>query len=565
MRLFPVLIDARPGYVSGSPELSVLRMPLGDTSVFARFHADVGRHAPGRVLVVTPFEPTAGYVEGLKELGVPVEAVVPPAGLAQRLRRFEASDWLLVRDCATTTAEPLDLGPLLADLEGPQPWARHLVAPAGTSAGTTERLLLDGEGRVVKIQRYYERVTWGFAAGVACSLVPVASMLGVRDLHLASLSELRASLASAGVPSRDFFLPRTAFNLRREAGFLGLTERVLAPSPGRACRPIVAPSARVHPTAIVRGAVVLAAEVVVDEGAVLIGPTVVGRGSHVGGGATVAQCVVAPGTRVPPGAVARQRVVTPAQATTGSLVDDASSREPLGPIGTVREIDPQSPYEWVHSLKAPAEAAIAAAGLVLLSPLLAVVAAAVKLSSPGPVFYGDRREGRGGREFRCWKFRSMEVDAHARQRELTGANQVDGPQFKIREDPRITRVGHFLRRFNLDELPQLVNVVKGEMSLVGPRPSPFRENQICVPWRDGRLSVAPGMTGLWQVCRDRSDSADFHQWIYYDLLYVNHASPWLDLKILLATVLTLVGRRRVPLRWLVTPSDAAVSSGQRAA
>jgi len=565
VRLFPVFLDARPGYVSGSPDLSVLRMPLGDTSVFGRLHADVGRHAPGRVLVVTPFEPTADYLRGIQELGVPVEAVISPAGLAQRLHRFEASDWLLVRDCVSATAEPLDLGPLLADLEGPQLSARHLVAPAGTSAGTTERLLLDGEGRVVRIQRYYERMTWGFAAGVACSLVPVASMRGVRDLHVASLSELRASLASAGVPSRDFFVPGTTFNLRREAGFLGLTEKLLASESDRGRGPRVAPSARVHPTAILRGTVVLDAGVVVDEGAVLIGPVVAGHRSRIGRGATVAQCVVAPGTEVPAGAVARQRVVTAAQATAGALVDDPSPREPLGPIGTIREIDTRSPFARVYGLKAPVEAALAAAALVLLSPLLAVIAAAVRLSSPGPVFYGDRREGRAGREFRCWKFRSMAVDAHARQHELADANQVDGPQFKIQEDPRITRVGRLLRRLNLDELPQLFNVVKGEMSLVGPRPSPFRENQICVPWRDGRLSVAPGITGLWQVCRDRSDAADFHQWIYYDLLYVNHASPWLDLKILLATALTLGGRRRVPLRWLVGPADTAASPDRLAA
>ena len=275
--------------------------------------------------------------------------------------------------------------------------------------------------------------------------------------------------------------------------------------------------------------------------------------------------MVAPGTEVPAEAVARQRVVTAAQASAGTLVDDPSPREPLGPIGTIHEIDTRSAFARIYGLKAPVEATLAAAALVLLSPLLAVLAAAVKLSSPGPVFYGDRREGRGGNEFRCWKFRSMAVDAHARQHELADANQVDGPQFKIQEDPRITPVGRLLRRLNLDELPQLFNVVRGEMSLVGPRPSPFRENQICVPWRDGRLSVAPGITGLWQICRDRSDSADFHQWIYYDLLYVNHASPWLDLKILLATALTLGGRRRVPLRWLVNSPAAAASPDRRAA
>jgi lipopolysaccharide/colanic/teichoic acid biosynthesis glycosyltransferase len=128
---------------------------------------------------------------------------------------------------------------------------------------------------------------------------------------------------------------------------------------------------------------------------------------------------------------------------------------------------------------------------------------------------------------------------------------MDGPQFKLHRDPRVTRVGRLLRTTNLDELPQLFNVVLGQMSLVGPRPSPFRENQVCVPWRQGRLSVRPGITGLWQVCRRDRASGDFHQWIYFDLLYVQHMSLWLDLKILVATVITLGGRWSIPLSWVM--------------
>ena len=115
----------------------------------------------------------------------------------------------------------------------------------------------------------------------------------------------------------------------------------------------------------------------------------------------------------------------------------------------------------------------------------------------------------------------------------------------------MTHLGRILRATNLDELPQLINVLRGEMSLVGPRPSPFRENQICVPWRQGRLSVRPGVTGLWQICRRNRSSGDFHQWIEYDLLYVQQVSPWLDLKILLATAITLAGWVPVPAAWLV--------------
>jgi lipopolysaccharide/colanic/teichoic acid biosynthesis glycosyltransferase len=128
---------------------------------------------------------------------------------------------------------------------------------------------------------------------------------------------------------------------------------------------------------------------------------------------------------------------------------------------------------------------------------------------------------------------------------------MDGPQFKMDHDPRVTKVGAWLRRMNVDELPQLWNIVCGEMSFVGPRPSPFRENQICVPWRNGRLSVRPGITGLWQVCRKDRKTGDFHQWIHYDLLYVRNVSFRLDVMIFAATIFTLGGRRPVPLRLML--------------
>jgi lipopolysaccharide/colanic/teichoic acid biosynthesis glycosyltransferase len=192
-----------------------------------------------------------------------------------------------------------------------------------------------------------------------------------------------------------------------------------------------------------------------------------------------------------------------------------------------------------------AETLIAFVALVILSPLLALIALAIKVGSPGPVFYSDEREGLGGRTLRCYKFRTMRVGADALQRELMATNEVDGPQFKLERDPRVTTLGRFLRAVSLDELPQLFNVLLGDMSLVGPRPSPFRENQMCIPWRDARLSVRPGITGLWQVCRHERKAGDFHQWIHYDLLYVRHMSFWVDVKIVLATIWTLGGKGHV--------------------
>jgi lipopolysaccharide/colanic/teichoic acid biosynthesis glycosyltransferase len=206
-------------------------------------------------------------------------------------------------------------------------------------------------------------------------------------------------------------------------------------------------------------------------------------------------------------------------------------------------------------LKAVFDVIAAALGLLVLSPVLLLTAVLIKLESKGPVFFRDRREGKGGRVFECLKFRTMFVGAEAQQRALMAKNQVDGPQFKLDHDPRVTRLGHFLRKASLDELPQLVNVLLLEMSLVGPRPSPFRENQLCVPWRDARLSVRPGITGLWQVCRHDRKQGDFHQWIHFDLLYVRHMSFLADLKILVATVFTAGGQWAVPLSWIISSGD----------
>jgi lipopolysaccharide/colanic/teichoic acid biosynthesis glycosyltransferase len=137
----------------------------------------------------------------------------------------------------------------------------------------------------------------------------------------------------------------------------------------------------------------------------------------------------------------------------------------------------------------------------------------------------------------------MHADAERIARELERYNLSDGPQVYIPDDPRVTRIGRFLRRSNLDELPQLFNVLIGQMSLVGPRPSPDDENQFCPAWRDARLSVRPGITGLWQLMRTREPGADFQEWIRYDIEYVERASFWLDVEILVRTALILLTGR----------------------
>jgi len=152
----------------------------------------------------------------------------------------------------------------------------------------------------------------------------------------------------------------------------------------------------------------------------------------------------------------------------------------------------------------------------------------------------DKRQGRRGKLFDCLKFRTMRTGSDRIQEKLRVASQVDGPQFKIDNDPRITTVGLFLRNTFIDEIPQFLNVLFGQMSVVGPRPSPESENTLCPSWRDARLSVKPGITGLWQVCRTRKPERDFQEWIHYDTKYVRNLSFWMDLRICMLTIKKIV-------------------------
>jgi exopolysaccharide biosynthesis polyprenyl glycosylphosphotransferase len=177
--------------------------------------------------------------------------------------------------------------------------------------------------------------------------------------------------------------------------------------------------------------------------------------------------------------------------------------------------------------------------LLVMLPLFMLVAVLIKLDSPGPVFFRQERIGLNKRRFRLLKFRTMVEGAEKQQQQLEHLNEADGPVFKIKDDPRITRIGEFLRRFSIDELPQLLNVLKGEMSLVGPRPLPVRDvERIDVLWHKRRLSVKPGITCLWQV--NGRSNIGFDDWVRMDLEYIDTWSLGLDMKILVKTILTVL-------------------------
>lgn len=180
--------------------------------------------------------------------------------------------------------------------------------------------------------------------------------------------------------------------------------------------------------------------------------------------------------------------------------------------------------------------AFAAAALLGTAILYPIVIAAILLEDGWPAFFIHRRQTIGGREFPCYKFRTMCRNAEAMKAQVAGANICDGPQFHIDDDPRVLKVGRVLRKYHLDELPQFWNVLLGHMSVVGPRPSPDKENQFCPTWREARLSVRPGVTGLWQVRRTRRPENDFQEWIRYDLEYIQNQNWRLDLWIIAQTI-----------------------------
>lgn len=222
------------------------------------------------------------------------------------------------------------------------------------------------------------------------------------------------------------------------------------------------------------------------------------------------------------------------------MLDGLSSRIKTGELvhggGTSRlvlSMTPHSPSQL--ALKRVTDIAISLVALIALSPIMLAIMVAIKLDDGGPVFFTQARAGRYGRQFSMHKFRSMCVDAEARLTDLLALNEMSGPVFKVAADPRITRVGHFLRRTSLDELPQLWDVLLGNMSLVGPRPPILSEVNRYDPRHRRRLSVKPGITCLWQVS-GRNAISDFNRWVDLDLAYIDNWSYWADWRILFQTI-----------------------------
>jgi len=348
----------------------------------------------------------------------------------------------------------------------------------------------------------------------------------LRPKLLADFGEVVDVCRARGLRMQSIAVAGTAFELESEKGILAVCGTALDLAVGADAPP---QGERRSPCVI--GPVVMGRQVTVEPGAVVVGPAVLCDGCTVGRDAVVDSSIVGARVSVESGGVLRSRLAwEPGQgAGSGEPVCRGTRPEEHACAHQETAFRTWPRFSYAGSIKRLADVCVAAIVLLLFAPVIPVIALAVRMSSPGPIFFRDKRQGLHGKLFDCIKFRTMRQGADKMQDKLRFVCEVDGPQFKITDDPRITAVGRFLRETYLDEIPQFFNVLCGQMSVVGPRPSPEFENTLCASWRDARLSVRPGITGLWQVCRTRAAHKDFQEWIHYDTNYVRDLSPGLDL------------------------------------
>jgi len=408
--------------------------------------------------------------------------------------------------------------------------------------GQREKVRLTTEGKVAGFCRAYSdsaeyafvSAEWPHHLFIKMDILDRVLVDGALPLSFSALSGI---CRSKEIILRAINLGGIVLDLDTEDGLLSFCDTML--SNIQDLKLDIRDSNTISENARLVGKVLLGKNINIGPKSVVIGPTIIGNDVRIEDGVVINSSIIGSKVCVPGNQFVRRCIVRGTQInwersvrrrSRGNLLQDSHR-----PFRTWPGIS------YARLFKRIADFFAAAMVLILFAPVLILVALAIKLTSPGPVFYKDRRQGLHGREFNCLKFRTMIMGADKIQEILRIVSQVDGPQFKMAEDPRINTVGWFLRETYIDEIPQFFNVLFGQMSIVGPRPSPKSENTLCPYWRDARLSVRPGITGLWQIYRTRQPMKDFQEWIHYDIEYVRNLSLRMDLSICWKTAMKLLG------------------------
>ncbi|UCE59451.1 MAG: sugar transferase [Phycisphaerales bacterium] len=515
-------------------------------------------------------------LQHLAEAGTRLQFFTDPgprgtAGSLHQLQEFSGATPLLVIEGGVFAAG-LDLRDLFEVHRERRAGLTMLVGPQRPCEPYAEHLRVGGDDRIHELRTvfHYPRSESGVRSrGIyildpqALSLVPAQGYMDLKEQLVPLLNEhgIPVCASRAGGYVRPIGDIGDYFAVNKE--LLSASELPRNGNFGRQIAEDVwaGPGAEVAPNADIVGPVILGPNSRVGSGARIVGPTTIGEGVRIGRNAVVRESILWPQSRVSDeaqvvGSLVGQGCEIPGDRHFDNVVvvDSTEHAQELSFLSRLTDvghgtlfcqcgkITPTTRRSVRNSVFAGLKRTLDVVGafiaIVLTAPLFLIVALAIKLDSGGSVFFRQRRCGYRGRTFSMYKFRTMRPDAEQQQEELAKRKDVDGPTFKIFGDPRVTRVGRLLRRSSLDELPQLINVLKGDMSLVGPRPLVRGEMRCAPSWRDIRLQVKPGITGLWQVSARGTTS--FEYWVRYDTNYVKHQSMLLDLKILLLTLVVVL-------------------------
>jgi lipopolysaccharide/colanic/teichoic acid biosynthesis glycosyltransferase len=414
--------------------------------------------------------------------------------------------------------------------------------------GFREKLRLDRERKTIGFQRYYDDScvpvplsdNWPHRVFVRRSLVKSWDTLPLSYRALLKICrDLQAEVKEYRIGGNPVDLTQGSqvlrlFKDKQDAICMGEHETVK----NSYCTCVHASNGKLSPMCRCYGHAWIGREVKIDPSVTLIGPVIIGDRVSIGKQAVIDTSIVGPDSRIESHSYISNTIMLADQKPIKA--DGLFDLEQRKRSDNTHRFKKWPVNSYIRCLKRILDIIFAVNVLLLFLPVIPVIALAIKINSPGPIFYRARRQGLHGKEFNCLKFRTMKVGADQLQDKLRNINEVDGPQFKMTDDPRISAVGRFLRETYLDEIPQFFNVLMGQMSVVGPRPSPKNENTHCPRWRDARLSVRPGVTGLWQLLRTREPSKDFQEWIHYDVEYVRRVSLKLDIEICCKTGLLML-------------------------